>query len=151
GESIMGGCLGAAQFGVDGVLVPMDDGLNDAVLAVRLLVGLIEGPLGIGFVFGEQQIDYALTVEETLTKKSVPSGDGPHVRAGSEDLQLRFLFLATPRPGVAKPQGRQHMDFGRLGAPIADSDLDQDVLQLDLGVLDEDVEVPVLIEDAGVE
>src|SRR5262249_20546535 len=96
GKSIVGRCLGAVQFGVDGVLVPVDDGLDDAVLAVRLLIGLIEGPLGIGFIVGEQQINHAFTVEESLPKETMPSGDGPHVRAGSEDLQLRFLFLSDP-------------------------------------------------------
>ena len=145
----MGRCLGAVQFGVDGVLVPVNDGLNDAVLTVWLLIRLIEGPLGIGFIFGEQQISRAFTVEEALAKETMPGGNGPHLRAGSENLQLRSLFLAAPRPGVAKPQGGQHMDPGRLGAPVAESDLDQDVLGLDLGVLDEDVKVPILIEDAG--
>ena len=79
------------------------------------------------------------------------SGDGPHVGAGSEDLQLGFLFLVAPRPGVAKPQGGQYLDLRRLRAPVANGDLDQDVLRLDLGVLDEDIKVPILIEDAGVE
>ena len=151
GESEVGRCLGAVQFGVDGVLVPVDDGVDNAVFAVGLLIGLIEGPLSIGFIFGEQKINHAFAVEKSLPKETMPSGDGPHVRACSEDLQLRFLFLATPRPGVAKPKGRQHMDLRRLWAPVADSDLDQDVLRLDLGVLDEDVKVPVLIEDACVE
>jgi hypothetical protein len=40
GEAIMRGCLRAVQFGVDGILVPVDDGLDDAVLAVRLLIRL---------------------------------------------------------------------------------------------------------------
>jgi len=151
GESIVGRCLGAVQFGVDCVLVPVDDGVDDAVLAVRLLIGLIEGPLGIGFIFGEKQIDSAFTVEESFPNNTMPSGDGPHVGAGSEDLQLRFLFPATPRPGVAKPQGGQHVDLGRLGAPVANGDLDQDVFWLDLGVLDENIEVPVVIEYAGVQ
>ena len=81
----------------------------------------------------------------------MPSGNGSHVRAGSEDLQFRFLSLAAPRPGVAKPQSGQHLDLGQLRAPVANSDLDQDVLRLDLGVLDEDVKVPILVEDAGIE
>jgi len=114
----MGRCLGATQFAVDGVLVTVDDGLDDAVLAVRLLIRPIEGPLGVRFIFGEQQINHAFAVEESLPKETMPSRDGPDVRAGSEDLQLRFLFLAAPRPGVAKPQGRQHLDLGRLGARL---------------------------------
>jgi len=74
------------QFGVDGVLVPVDDGVDDAVLAVGLLSGLIEGPLGIGFIFGEKKIDHAFAVEESFPNETMPSGDGPHVRAGGEDL-----------------------------------------------------------------
>src|SRR5262249_4413496 len=132
-ESVICGCLRAVQFGVDGVLVPMDNRLDDAVLAVRLLIGLIESPLGIGFIFGEQKVNRALTVKESLPTQTMPSGNGAHVRAGSDDLQLRFLFLATPRPGIAKPQGGKHMDLGRLWASVADGDLDQDVLWLDLG------------------
>src|SRR5262245_37804126 len=80
----------------------------------------------------------------------MPGGDGSHVRAGREDLELRFLSLATPRPGVAKPQWRQAIDLSRLGASVANGNLDQNVLRLGLGVLDEDVEVSVLIEYAGV-
>jgi hypothetical protein len=48
GQWIVGRRLGAVQFRVDCGLVPVDDGLDDAVLAVQLLIGLIEGPLGIG-------------------------------------------------------------------------------------------------------
>ena len=55
----MSGCLGAAELWVDGFFVPLDDVVDDAVLAVRLLLGLIEGSLGIRFVFREQQIDSA--------------------------------------------------------------------------------------------
>src|SRR5215467_10979513 len=81
----------------------------------------------------------------------MPSGNRLYGLGGSDDLQLRFLFFVAPRPGVAKPQGGQHVDLGRLGTPVANGDLDQNVLRFDLGVLDEDVKVPILIEDAGVE
>src|SRR6476619_3562773 len=70
GEPVMGGRLGAAQLGVDGVLVAVDNSLDDAVLAVRLLTRLIEGPLRIGVVFGEQQVDLALAVQESLSKET---------------------------------------------------------------------------------
>src|SRR5215470_8165591 len=81
----------------------------------------------------------------------MPSLYGPYVRAGSADLELRFFILASPRPGVAKPHRGQQMDLRGLGTTVADGDLDQDVLRLDLGILDEDIKVSVLVEDAGVE
>ena len=43
------------------------------------------------------------------------------------------------------------MDFGRFGTAVAASDLDDDVLGPGLRVLDHDVEVPVVVEDAGVQ
>jgi len=101
----MGRCLGAAQFGVDGVLIPVDDGLDDAVLAVRLLIRLIEGPLGIGFIFGEQQINHACTVEESLPKETMPSGDGPQVRAWLAEKEAHTgadeLFVLHGAPTLA--------------------------------------------------
>jgi hypothetical protein len=43
------------------------------------------------------------------------------------------------------------MNLCRFGTAVADRDLDENVLGVGLGVLHEDVEVPVLVEDAGVE
>src|SRR5882757_1873061 len=43
------------------------------------------------------------------------------------------------------------MKRGWLRSPIADADLDQDVGRPLLGILDEDVEVAIALEDAGVE
>ena len=39
----------------------------------------------------------------------------------------------------------------RLGSAVDDRDADQDILGCGLGVLDEDVEVAVFVEDAGIE
>ncbi len=43
------------------------------------------------------------------------------------------------------------MDCGRLGSTIACADLDENILRIVLGILDEDVEVAVRVEDAGVQ
>ena len=55
------------------------------------------------------------------------------------------------RPVVPEPQRRQEMQFGRVRSPVDRRDLHQDVFRTGLGVLHEDVEVPVVVEDAGVE
>ncbi len=83
-----------------------------------------------------------------------------------EDAQLRVLGAdrsrgrrqrrprlarAPPRPGVAEPELRQQVERRRLGAAVVDGDPEEDVLRRRLGVLDEDVEVAVVVEDAGVE
>ena len=56
-----------------------------------------------------------------------------------------------PRPLVAEPQRRQHVQLGRFRAAVVDGDLDQDVLGRLLGILDEHVEVAVLVEHARIE
>ena len=43
------------------------------------------------------------------------------------------------------------MDLGRFGTSVAHGDPNQDVLRFSLGILHEDVEIPVLIENACVE
>src|SRR5262245_4792453 len=131
------------QFRVDAIPVSVHDRLDDAVLAVGLLLRLIEGPFGICFIFGEQQIARALAVKVPLPKKTMPRRDGSHVCTGSEDLEFWLFLLAAPRPGVPKPQGRQHVDFGGLWPAVEDGNLDEYVLRIGFGVLDEDVEVPV--------
>ena len=79
--------------------------------------------------------------------------DRPRARR-SLDLRERWLLgrSGNPRrPVVAEPQGRQHVQLGRRRPPVDRGDLHQDVLRATLGVLHEDVEVAVVLEDARVE
>ena len=43
------------------------------------------------------------------------------------------------------------MQFGRVGSAVVDADLDQHVLRRCFGILDEDVEVAILVENARVD
>ncbi len=45
----------------------------------------------------------------------------------------------------------QHVELGRLGTPVRGADADQDVFRAGLGVLHDDVEVPIVGKRAGVE
>ena len=54
------------------------------------------------------------------------------------------------RPGVAEPEGGQHVERG-VGATVVDGDAAQDVVRAVLRVLDLDVEVAVVVEDPGVD
>ena len=55
------------------------------------------------------------------------------------------------RPGVAKPSVGSRCNRALLRAAIRDRDPDQNVVRRRLRVFDEDVEVAVVVEDAGVE
>src|SRR5262249_38314878 len=54
-------------------------------------------------------------------------------------------------PTIAKPNRRQHMKFGSFRSPIVNGDLDQNILRRLLCIFDEDIEVPILIKNAGVD
>src|SRR5687767_8398947 len=58
---------------------------------------------------------------------------------------------ATPAPGVAKPKRGQQVQVCGIGSAIHDGDAREHVVDVGLGILDEDIEVTVLIEDAAVD
>ena len=57
----------------------------------------------------------------------------------------------APRPGVAEPQGGQEMQLGRLRSAIVGDDANVDLLGPRLAVDDVHIEVPAVVENAGVE
>src|SRR3954452_9437490 len=65
-------------------------------------------------------------------------------------MDLRTLDLFLP-PAVSKPEGREQMQRRGLGPSVVSRDLDQQVLRAGLGVLDEQIEVPILAKDPGVD
>jgi hypothetical protein len=68
-----------------------------------------------------------------------------------DKFEKRLLPGREPAPFVPEPDLRQHMDNGLFGSTIVDGEPQDDVLGTFLGVFDVDVEVAVVIEDAGVE
>jgi len=64
----------------------------------------------------------------------------------------RSVRFGDPRcPVVPEPERRQEMQFGRLRSPVGRRDPHEDVFRTGFGILNEDVEIAVVIEDAGVE
>ena len=73
------------------------------------------------------------------------------LRIAGDLPQRRPRTGGAPRPGVPEPDGRQQVQRRLLRAAVVHRDLHQQVLGGRLRVLDEDVEVAVLVEDARVE
>ena len=65
--------------------------------------------------------------------------------------QRRLRLVLAPRPGVAEPERRQDTKPGRFRPAIVHGDADEDVFRALLRVLHEHVEIPVVVEDAGIE
>ena len=106
--------------------------------------------LGVGLVFGEQKFGCAgagaVASERVVAKLRVRGAD----RSGNL-AQVGLWRSGFPRPGISKPQRREQMEPGGLRPAVVDGDPDQDVVRTALGVLEKDVEVPVVVEDAGVD
>src|SRR5437667_1826821 len=71
--------------------------------------------------------------------------------ARATQIHSWFRRAILPRPGVTEPQLWEQMDRRRLRPAVADGDKHQNVVRRGLGVFDEDVEIAVVVENAGVE
>ena len=118
----------------------------EGVLYVGRRVRLAPDPLRVRLVLREQQLRGAAAGERVLAQLGMRGHDVSALLA--ED---RLLSLVAPRPGVPEPQRREQLQPGRFLAAVVNRHLDQDVLRSLLGVLEEDVEVPVAFEGPRVE
>ena len=66
------------------------------------------------------------------------------------DRRLR-LCRPLPAPRIAEPEMRQHPQVRRLGTPVMYLEPDRDVVRTRFPVLHENIEVPVLVENARVD
>ena len=75
---------------------------------------------------------------------------GDHTAIG-RGIQGRFGGTLVPRPGVAEPQVRQHVQGGRVRPGVGHPDFHEKVMRVRLCVHDVDHPVAVVVEHAGVE
>ena len=158
--------LGAVVAGVRGRRFAVDDMAVEGVLVVAAAVlgrDAVEA-LDIRLVVGEQGRAIGIGREVALAERILERQIGQPVglRVVGDELQLlaalgieldlrRTLTVLAPAPDVAEPELRDQVDLGIFRTTVADLDTDAEVLRPFLRVLDEDVEIAVLIEDAGIE
>ena len=110
----------------------------------------------VRFVLGEEQRHVAFAGEDEFTQQRMRDRDRARARRPLDLFEARLHGRSVrlgdpPRPVVAEPQRRQEVQLGRVRSPVGRRDLHEDVVGAALGVLHEDVEVPVVVEDARVE
>ena len=138
--------LRAAALRVDRRAVPVDDEFVEGVLEVAARIRLAEQPAAIGLVLREEPGRVGLAVQPVRAQLRRLRHDDVAV-----ERQFGFAARIAPRPRVAKPQLRQHIDVGVFRTAIVDRDPDQNVRRRRLRVFGDDVEVAIGVEDAGVE
>ncbi len=130
-------------------VAPVEDVVGDAVLRERR--GGVGAPeaRGVGLVLAEQQLGARLGMEVHRPELVVV---GSHSGPSSLDPgDARLRLAGRPRPGVAEPQRRQHVEGGGARRAVVHRDATDHVLRAGLGVLHLDVEVVAVVEDARVD
>src|SRR5271157_867218 len=121
------------------------------VLDMGCVIRRLEEPGVVGLVLGEEQHRVSVAAKLTIAQRCVGGGEDACSLGGGRFPEHGPGRSLGPAPCVSEPERRQDPDRGRLGAAVAHRDPDQDVLRCGLSVLDEDVEVPVAGEHAGIE
>ncbi len=148
-EAAMRGGLGPVVL--PALRVTVHDLVMDRILPRQRVRGvaraLAEDPPSVGLVRAE--MDDGRVLEEELPRAEIPMV-GAHA-AGFDEIEVGLGRTEHPRPGVAEEHRGEDV-HGRLLRPaVGHGDAPSDVLGGRLGVLDDDVEVAVLLEDAGVD
>ena len=64
--------------------------------------------------------------------------------------QHATAIAPAPRPGVAKPKRRQDVQLRRFRSAIRCTNPDEEIVRIDLGVFEDDIEVTLLAQNAGI-
>ena len=128
-----------------------DDVVVDAVLRIGARRVRPEDARRVCLVLAEERlrqrpVGACCRVEPVAGERMV----GDHERRAVA-LDPRALRLVAPRPRVAEPERRQHLQRRLLGSVVLDDDPGEDLRRRGLGVGDVDRPVPFVVEGAGVE
>ena len=109
----------------------------------------------VGLVLGKQQVGRPAVGagaggEAQAAERGVLGDDEGVASPGDARLGPIAFAAASPRPGVAEPQGGEEVQRRRPGPAVVRSDAAKDVVGRGLGVFDKDVEILVAVENAGV-
>src|SRR5947207_9592616 len=70
----------------------------------------------------------------------------PYIRAA-----VFLVVLIAPGPGIAEPERREHMQWRCIWTAICSTNADEDILRIDFGILDRDIEEAIFRKNACVD
>ena len=151
-ERVVGGALGAGLVDVQDPGLPSDEVVVEGILGAPRARGRAVKARAVRLVFREEELGVPLAPQpEGAVGRVVGDHRRPGVRTLADGAKGWARRGVVPRPGVAKPEGGEQVERSGLRTAVRDLDSYQDVLGRGLRVLDRDVEVAPLVEDAGVE
>ncbi len=141
-----------ALVAADCLLVTINEVIVEAVLErSRSFEAENAGP--IRFVFAEKPFNRPLRRRRHnhCFERGIASDDAGAFLGTGLQRQRRFARLARPRPSVARPELRQDMKCGWLICAVFDGNAHHDIVGRVLRILDNDIEIAVVVEHAGIE
>ena len=147
--------LGSHMRRIHRVGTSADDTVVKRILHVRRRIGGSEQPLRVALVLRKEQHGLFARrrrrqLEDGCTERGVRADDAPRPVARERRLGVIALAVPTPAPGVAIPERRQQMQRRGVRPAIGHGDANADVVRRRLRILGKHVEVPALVEDAGI-
>ena len=123
-----------------------------AVLDIRGSVGKTPQTFTVAVVFGKQQFGRAFAVKTIFTKLSMRCLDRPIGTVCRFKFQNGFRVIRIiPAPGVAEPEGRQHMQAGFVSATIENGYAYMNFICGGFGILDLHIPVVIVFKHPGIE
>jgi hypothetical protein len=107
--------------------------------------------LAVGLVVGEEDRRLAVGVEPSFAEERMRCVDDGGLCDVVHALQQRAFPLVALRPRVPEPERRQQVKRRAIRAPVVRGDAYEQLLDAFLRELHVDVEVAVVVEDAGVD
>src|ERR1700674_5411131 len=117
-----------------------------AVFDVRRVVFDPKQPLKVGLVFGKEQRRHSLCQQPSpAILRTFRCDDAEVIAAGFAPQPWPFR-VASPGPGVSKPECRKKVERRGIGTAVPSSDSHQKIIRGSLGILDKDVKIAILLE-----
>src|SRR6185312_8822905 len=146
------GGFGAFARGIHRTGLAMDDEAVESVFYPRRSVGRLIEALEIGFVAGEKKlVRFGDGFECAASERFMRAGQAHIFRLPDRWFRPVAFTGSSPGPRITKPDGRKNVKGPRLRSTVIDTDADQNVVRRGFRILNRDVEVAALVEDAGVE
>ena len=128
----------------------MHHGIIDSILGEEA-IGDSKKASEICLVVCEQHVGSAFAVQLVAVEASL-HGEQSCLPSGlRRDTDLRRNLLPHPRPGITKPERRQHVNRGRIASAVGDGNADGDIVDIFFGVLHLYVEIPVFLKNSCIE
>jgi hypothetical protein len=143
--------LGARPLAIHGARDCVHHEVVDPVLDEGRGVRCPEQSLVVGLVLAEQELRGPIGAEQPVAELVVAGPSRAELGLVVYDGERGLRSRVAPGPRVAEPECREEMQGGAIGTAVVCGHHHQDVVRRRLGVLDDDVEVPVIVEDASVQ